>query len=66
LLRIAPLNFNDLDAELKPNMDASKDMMGFMPNDGLIMARKLPGLKVVHTLLQAIYLPGLVSVELKN
>jgi hypothetical protein len=32
----------------------------------LIMARKLPGLKVVHTLLQAIYLPGLVSVELKN
>ena len=64
--RIAPLTFEDLDAELQPLMSAGNEMMGFMPNDGLIMARKLPGLKVVHTLLQAIYLPGLVSVELKN
>ena len=38
--RIAPLTFEDLDAELQPLMSAGNKMMGFMPNDGLIMARK--------------------------
>ena len=48
--RIAPLTFEDLDAELQPLMSAGNEMMGFMPNDGLIMARKPAVLRAMQGL----------------
>jgi len=64
--RIAPLTFEELDAELQPLMVAGSEIMGFMPNDGLIMARKPAVLKAMHGLLQSVYEPGSVSTELKK
>ena len=64
--RIAPLTFEDLDAELQPLMSAGNEMMGFMPNDGLIMARKPAVLRAMHGLLESIYVPGSVPIELKE
>ncbi len=64
--RIAPLTFEDLDAELQPLMSAGNEMMGFMPNDGLIMARKPAVLRAMQGLLQSIYMPGSVPNELKK
>jgi len=64
--RTAPLTFEDLDAELQPLMSAGNEMLGFMPNDGLIMARKPAVLRAMQGLLQSIYMPGSVPNELKK
>jgi len=55
-----------LSPDLQAVMASGKDIMGFTPNDGLIMARKPTMLKAFLALVQAIYEPGLVSLELKK
>ncbi|TQV81242.1 carboxymuconolactone decarboxylase [Exilibacterium tricleocarpae] len=64
--RIEPLTLTQLDAELQAIMSAGEDMMGFTPNDGLIMARKPALLKALLGLVQAVYEPGSVPIGLKK
>ena len=64
--RVTPLSFEELDSELQPLMAVGEELMGFMPNDGLIMARKPAVLKAILGLLQSIDVPGSVTTELKK
>ena len=64
--RIVPLKYEQLDAELQATMSAGEQIMGFTPNDGLIMARKPALLNAMLGLVQAVYEPGTVSIELKK
>lgn len=47
-------------------MAVGEELMGFMPNDGFIMARNPAVLKAMLALLQSIYVPGSVTTELKK
>lgn len=64
--RIKALSFEELTPELQGIMQAGESIMGFMPNDGLIMARKPAMLKAMLEMVQAIYQQGEVSLELKK
>ncbi len=64
--RLPPLRLDQLDTELRATMAAGEEMMGFTPNDGLIMARKPALLNALLSLVQAVYQPGSVALELKK
>lgn len=64
--RIQPLLLTDLPIDIKNILAAGADIMGFTPNDGLIMARKPNMLSGLLALVQAIYAPGAVSSEIKK
>lgn len=64
--RLPPLNIAELDPELQAVMSVTEEMMGFTPNDGLIMARHPALLKAVLALVQAVYQSGSVPIALKK
>ncbi|MCB1663786.1 MAG: carboxymuconolactone decarboxylase family protein [Candidatus Competibacteraceae bacterium] len=64
--RIAPLVLEELETDLQEIMAVGKDIMGFTPNDGLVMARKPVLLKAMLNLVEAVYQPGSVPMELKK
>jgi len=64
--RIAPLSPDALDIESRVLMQQGEQVMGFVANDGLTMAR-VPGLLAgLSSLVDAIYRPGKVSMETKR
>ncbi|MEL7030525.1 MAG: carboxymuconolactone decarboxylase family protein, partial [Pseudomonadota bacterium] len=63
--RLDPLSPEDA-AELADLFDGVEDMMGFTPNDGLIMARKPAIARALTDLVRAIYAPGHVDPGLKR
>lgn len=64
--RIAPKLLEDLDPEMQRIMAAGEEIMGFTSNDSLVMAHKPAMLKAMLGLVQAIYQPGSVSIDLKK
>ena len=64
--RIAPLDIEQLPAAQQDTLRRAESLMGFLPNDGLIMARN-PGLMTAFSsLVQAVYAPGQVDGGLKR
>lgn len=64
--RLAPLNDADIPEAAKPMFDMAQQMMGFTPNDGLIMARNPTILEGVSAMCAAIYAPGEIGAGLKR
>jgi uncharacterized peroxidase-related enzyme len=64
--RIATKNIADLSQELQNVMSKGSDLMGFTPNNGLIMAHKPQTLSAFWGLVQAIYQPGALPAETKK
>lgn len=64
--RVSPLLPEQLDDQLRQVIESSEEILGFTPNDGLIMARKPAMAQALLGLVQAVYAPGSVSVELKK
>jgi len=63
--RITPLSTSAI-PELQSIFDAAESMMGFVPNDGLLMAHQPHILRAFLALVQAIYQPGKVEGGLKR
>lgn len=64
--RIAPLAVDDLDAESRAQIDFAERLMGFQPNDALVMARRPALLKAMGALVAAAYGEGRVDAGLKR
>ena len=64
--RITPLATADLPPEQQAMVDAARDMMGFTPNDLLVMARWPELVAAMMPVVGLIYGPGRVSMELKR
>ncbi len=64
--RVAPLDREALDADLRDRIDAAEKLMGFAPNDALIMARNPALMNAAAALVGAIYGPGKVDAGLKR
>lgn len=64
--RIKPLAFAALDSTQQQVMKTAEREMGFLANDGLIMAHKPMLMQAVLQLVQAVYAPGRVDIELKK
>jgi len=64
--RLSALPEDTLSPELHDLMSAGKDIMGFTPNDGLIMARTPNILQAFLGLVQSIYQPGALDNDLKK
>lgn len=64
--RIAPKPRESLDAEMQAIMAAGDEIMGFTSNDALVMAHKPAMLKAMLGLVQAVYQPGSVPLDLKK
>ena len=64
--RLAPLNLDDLSPELKEAMQKAEELLGFMPNDALIMARDPQLVAAFGGLVSAVYRPGRVDPGLKR
>ena len=66
MTRLTPLNMDGLDAELRAQILSAEKLMGFQPNDALIMARNPALMQAVGALVGAVYGPGKVSPGLKR
>lgn len=66
MTRIQPLAAEDLPPEQQAMVDAARDMMGFTPNDLLVMARWPELVAAMMPVVGLIYGPGKVSMELKR
>lgn len=64
--RLTALSFEELSPDLKAIMAAGVDLMGFTPNDGLIMGRAPAMLKAFLGLVQSIYQPSALDNDLKK
>jgi len=64
--RIAPLLLSDLPQNMQETMLAGEQIMGFTPNDGLIMARNPDMLNSILALVQSLYKPGALPTEIKK
>lgn len=64
--RISPLNRDDLSPDLQAIMQKGDEIMGFTSNDALIMAYKPDMLKAMLGLVQSVYQPGTVPLDLKK
>lgn len=64
--RITTKNIADLSQDLQEVMSKCSDLMGFTPNDGLIMAHKPQTLTAFWGLVQAIYQPGALHAQTKK
>jgi len=64
--RLSALSIDALPSDLKAIMTAGEDIMGFTPNDGLIMARSPLMLKAFLGLVQSIYQPSALDNDLKK
>ncbi len=66
MARLAPVELSDLDTEMQGVIAAGEQIMGFSSNDAMVMAHKPAVLKAMLGLVQAVYQPGSVSLELKK
>ena len=64
--RILPLPREALPGDLAELIDKGEALMGFAPNDALVMARQPDLLKAVWALVAAVYGPGTVDAGLKR
>jgi len=64
--RVNPRALESLDPELQAIMAAGEEIMGFTSNDSLVMAHKPAMLKAMLGLVQAVYQPGAIPLDLKK
>ena len=64
--RINPANKSQLNKEIQILMDQSEGMMGFIPNDALIMAKNPELLQSVSQLINTIYSFRSISEEIRS
>ena len=64
--RINPANRSQLNKEIQILMDQSEEMMGFIPNDALIMAKNPELLKSVSQLINTIYSFSTITEEIRS
>jgi len=66
MTRLSPLRLEDVDPETRDMIENAEKLMGFVPNDALVMARN-PGLtRAMWGLVAAVYGPGKVDNGLKR
>ncbi|MEO1136443.1 MAG: carboxymuconolactone decarboxylase family protein [Pseudomonadota bacterium] len=65
-MRVAPLDRSALDAQALAQIAFAESLMGFEPNDALVMARHPALLSAISTLVSAVYGPGKVHPGLKR
>ena len=66
MTRLSPLKLSDLDAEMREMVENAENLMGFVPNDALVMARHPALTKAMWSLVAAVYGPGQVDNGLKR
>ena len=66
MTRLSPLALSDLDAETRHMIENAETLMGFVPNDALVMARHPALTKAMWGLVAAVYGPGEVDNGLKR
>lgn len=66
MARIEPLKPEEIPEELKPFYEGSLEMMGFVANDVLTIAKRPDLFKGLFALGRAVYGPGQVDLELKR
>lgn len=66
MTRVTPLALAELSPQLQQIMAAGEEIMGFTPNDGLVMAHKPKLLQAMLAMVEAVYEPGAVTSELKK
>jgi len=66
MTRLSPLNLEDLDPDTRLMIKNAERLMGFVPNDALVMARHPALTKAMWGLVAAIYGPGQVDNGLKR
>ena len=64
--RIGPLERENLAPEIGAMVDSAEALMGFAPNDALIMARQPALMRAVAALVRVVYGPGKVDAGLKR
>ena len=64
--RINPLDFNELPESVQESLRRAESLMGFLPNDGLIMARRPELMAAFSTIVEAVYAPGQIDAGLKR
>ncbi|MCH9750999.1 MAG: carboxymuconolactone decarboxylase family protein [Alphaproteobacteria bacterium] len=66
MTRLSPIALDDLDAETRAMIENAEDLMGFVPNDALVMARNPALTRAMWGLVAAVYGPGKVDNGLKR
>ncbi len=66
MTRLSPLSLDQVDPETRSMIENAENLMGFVPNDALVMARHPALLKAMWGLVAAIYGPGDVDNGLKR
>ncbi len=66
MTRLSPIALDDLDAETRAMIENAEDLMGFIPNDALVMARNPALTPAMWGLVAAVYGPGKVDNGLKR
>lgn len=64
--RLAPLSLDQVDPETRVMIENAENLMGFIPNDALVMARHPALTKAMWGLVAAVYGPGQVDNGLKR
>jgi len=64
--RITPIKLEELDTEMQAIMAETDKVMGFTPNDALVMAHKPDMFKAVGGMVRAVYQAGSVPLDLKK
>ena len=64
--RLAPLSLDQVDPETRAMIENAENLMGFIPNDALVMARHPALTKAMWGLVAAVYGPGQVDNGLKR
>ena len=64
--RVSPLNIEHVSEDTRALIDNAENLMGFVPNDALVMARQPALLSAMWSLVAAIYGPGEVDNGLKR
>ena len=64
--RLAPLSLDQVDPDTRVMIENAENLMGFIPNDALVMARHPALTKAMWGLVAAVYGPGQVDNGLKR
>ncbi|NQY14515.1 MAG: carboxymuconolactone decarboxylase family protein [Henriciella sp.] len=66
MTRLAPLSIDEVDSDTRQMIENAEALMGFVPNDALVMARNPALTKAMWGLVAAVYGPGSVDNGLKR
>jgi len=66
MTRLAPLSIDEVDPDTRQMIENAEALMGFVPNDALVMARNPALTKAMWGLVAAVYGPGSVDNGLKR